>query len=952
MSPLKCVTGRANAGKTGVAYSYVREALREGRAPILLLPADPDVERAAREISKDFPLGVRIVTFEQHIRQAWEEFGDGRRIANSAHREMLLRQVADQIPEITSGMVRLAGRCVDKLAGQTGFAWRQAQPAQDETSSSLLLETLIEAYARQLESHSMIEQSEAAHVLARREDQAAGPIVAHRFTDLTASQEAYLVGRALRGADVVVTLTWEEGFAATQALDGLVDRLVEAGATLEKVEESDEFGSATELVAVSANLFGSSARIKSTGAVRLSTAQGPRAEAQRIAEEVGRVLADDELQPEQIAVVFRDPARHYSQLKQAFADAGVAADFDVRMPLRTGAYGHALVSLLSFAVSRERERLLAFLKSGYSGLDFDLAASLETRWRKTGESDARRLVRDIGRVSPDTQRIAEAAIVCAGKAVDGTSVASWRDLFLGVFRLAGTRSGLVLASDSERDARTFATALRTLGDLCDAQPISLKAGEMLAIIERLELPVGEVERPGRVQVVSVARVRSRRFEAVILGGLEAGEFPARFAEDMLPGGAVAHALEIFGGAGGDERSGSMYDRLFFYQTVTRARRRLVLSSCTTDSDGEPVQTSSLLEELLDLYRTADGITTLECTHRALAEMPDHGREATGERETLRTQAFLGEWQAPRVAAAVGRAHGTEECIELPESAAVLAARDVFSASEIEAYMACPYRWFRERVLRPDQVDRQFGAAEQGEFAHAVLATFYRLLPEATGAKRVTPSTLRRAEDVISEAYRRVEQLSPPVASLQERLERQETLRWIRRIVEEDAQILSGFEPTYVEWEFLEKPIDVGGFLLRGRIDRIDVDGERRAIVTDYKRSGGSTAADILNKGKVQLPLYLHAVSAGLGLDVVGGLFRGLRSPGTRGLLVAGAVDDLGITKTDVLTPEDFTALLERALMLAREAVAGIRAARIPCEPRSPKACTGCAVADCTFAGRS
>ena len=48
---------------------------------------------------------------------------------------------------------------------------------------------------------------------------------------------------------------------------------------------------------------------------------------------------------------------------------------------------------------------------------------------------------------------------------------------------------------------------------------------------------------------------------------------------------------------------------------------------------------------------------------------------------------------------------------------------MLSPSAIEAYLACPYRWFVERRLRPEPLDECFGAAEKGTFAHGLREAF-------------------------------------------------------------------------------------------------------------------------------------------------------------------------------------------------------------------------------------
>ena len=139
-------------------------------------------------------------------------------------------------------------------------------------------------------------------------------------------------------------------------------------------------------------------------------------------------------------------------------------------------------------------------------------------------------------------------------------------------------------------------------------------------------------------------------------------------------------------------------------------------------------------------------------------------------------------------------------------------------------------------------------------------------------------------------------------------------------------------------------MDLGSFKLRGRIDRVDVDDEGQAIVMDYKRSTVPKAADILEAGKVQIPLYFKAVEAILGLEPIAGLYRSLAKTSVRGLVRSGALLPIGITSTDIRDADEFAEIVEGGLALSAEAVEGMRSGRIVCEPRKPASCTYCGAA--------
>lgn len=912
--------------------------MRVGSSPVLLVPSEPDARRARDELCAEFPVGLRVTTLDQYSRQAWDLAGDGRQIVSAAQREMLI--AASFGPRaVGRGYVRLATRAVERLADETGTAWRRAntRSLSKLTEAGKRLADVLVAYSAGLDRLGMIEPAEAQWLLA----EAACPnqlLVVHRFTDFARAQEAMLTAWARAGAEVLFTLPWEPHSPATVALDPLIGRLDALGAVRITIEPK-EFATAPELRDLGRALFRPEATITPTGAVRLLTAEGPRAEAVAIAAEVLEFERSG-IPGEQIGVVFRRPEEHHRHLRQAFAESGISADFDVNMQVHATPYGHAVVSLLDFGLYRRREDLLRYLASAYGGIDLDELSALETRWRRRGVVEHARLLRELGDVSRTARTVAEMAIACCRAPVDGEGALGWNRLLDVVFQ-QGTNYH-PQANMSEGDTKCLGALQRVLADIVGVPDMTVAPADLVGIMRNQTVPAGEVERPGRVQVGSVIRMRSRRFQAIVLGGMAAGEFPAPSPEDMMPGGVVSDVLAAFGSQPQSSSSDEL-ERLLFAQCVSAAREHLTLSYSGAASDGSDARPSTFLDELLDAYRDQDGCLRLEAGHQAIAEVPGASCGSQSEREQLRACAYQGDTSRERIRAARLRLEERVALIESDQALEKVVERDAFSPSELETYLACPYRWFLERCLRPDSVDRTFGAAEQGEFAHQLLSTFYQMLSEA-GVSRMSPSTLARSERVIPQAYDTVVARIGPAGSGREEFERREALRWVNRIIKEDAEFLQGFEPRHLEWEFGDASPGAGGYQLRGRVDRIDVDSEGKSVIVDYKRSSGPAAAEIASKGKIQLPLYMSVVAEQLGLEVVGGLYRGLRNCSTRGLLRCGAADDSRITSTDVLGDGDFEEAMERALELAEQAVCGIRSGLIARQPRHPQSCAGCSAA--------
>jgi len=135
-------------------------------------------------------------------------------------------------------------------------------------------------------------------------------------------------------------------------------------------------------------------------------------------------------------------------------------------------------------------------------------------------------------------------------------------------------------------------------------------------------------------------------------------------------------------------------------------------------------------------------------------------------------------------------------------------------------------------------------------------------------------------------------------------------------------------------------------LVRGMIDRVDVDSRGRAIVRDYKsgvvRSEQQGARWRLDR-RLQVALYMLVVRELLGLDPIAGLYQPLRGDDLRprGIYLKDAPVGLEVVATDAREPPELDAELQdattRALALARRLRAG---ELIPC----PETCSrdGCA----------
>ena len=169
-----------------------------------------------------------------------------------------------------------------------------------------------------------------------------------------------------------------------------------------------------------------------------------------------------------------------------------------------------------------------------------------------------------------------------------------------------------------------------------------------------------------------------------------------------------------------------------------------------------------------------------------------------------------------------------------------------SASQIEAYSTCPLCWFVSYRVKPQSIDAGFGNMEKGNFVHDVLEHLHARLPQE-GMERVTPENLPRAQELLREVFdetlaehaskRGTEGPLVPLSAVEER-QVAEILPQLEGVLAYESEALAPFAPRYLEFAFNELKVEYAGWPLGGRIDRVDVDAENRAVVIDYKHRTG------------------------------------------------------------------------------------------------------------------
>jgi hypothetical protein len=921
---LTLVTGRPNVGKSGLLYGPILEAAADG-SPIVLLPSRPDARRAADEFSVRGVAGIRTVVLDEWIAELWSLHGDGRRLIESGVREALMLRACSETPLAAiassagrAGFVRALSSVAQRLTG----TW-SPEPRTAEDHEVL---AVLERYACLGQEEGLLELGHAATILGGDPPRVEGPVAVNRFTDLSEPQEAFVSGLSTV-TEVRIGLPWEQGCPATEALTPLVERLAESGEHLHIAAESGD----DELDLLERNLYRPGVPHEPTGAVVFAEAAGEEAEAVLAVDLAAQLIAEG-FEPGRIAIVFRDAAPRVSVIETGAVQAGVRVFMDVALPLQTTAIGKALLALLDVASGRDatRERMLAFLHSPYSGASPRDAEQLDTLWRRRRESGRRLLEDAASRLEGTAPAIRCARRVC-GAPLTVENVKKWQELMDALLLAAESHRGLT-GTAGKTDCAAHREVLRTLSAL--AGGISRGSGET-AVREalcRVRVSPGGSQRDDEVLVTEVHRVRSRRFDAVILGGLTAAEFSSE-----RPRSVAAELLERLGAAAGAEERAS--ERLLFYTVVTRPRDRLVLLRQATDMIGEGLRPSVFWDEVLDLYRASAPLDEDEhpagvpLVSRPLSTLADNSVCYSPGRRAKRR---AGTRPEPRPARGI---------LTSDEVRAAIRMQDEFSVSELERYATCPYRWFLDRAVRPRELDVAFEAREAGSVAHEALAAFYQRWAGPETQRRVVPDDLPEALRIADEVLDAAFESAPATIGLAEELAAERVRRWVAGVIEDDAYLLPGYTPVCHEFAFggaEGRPFELSGVALRGRIDRIDA-CDRGLIVTDYKSAGVVPGhASFAGRGVIQLPVYLAAAVYLRGGEAHGAVYRSLSSRKVRGFW---RTDRLSLLEcgahTDAVDAEGLESILAEAAERVRTASAGIRCGDIAPVTGGCDACGTC-----------
>ena len=984
---LTLLAGPANAGKVERLLDRYLASLEETTAPakparspngiasdasgdpVLIVPNASDVDRVEHELlgRAGALFGGQIGTFDDLFFRIARGGGGTHRVATDAQRALVVRRVVARAS--LNGWTRSArfGGFADALSGALGELESGLVDPPDLDDE---LGELYAAYRGELAQLGLTDRDIERRRAAERVGSELGawdgrPVFAYGFEDLTGAQWALLEALAAR-SDVTVSLPYEPGRSAFASLERTAgDLSALASPNIEELGPRPEVRPPA-LALLERALFAEAPKTTVPpleGSIRFLEGAGRRGTLELLGEEL-LALVRAGTRPEEIAIVCPAVARWRAALATTFAALELPYAVEGRIHLDETPFGRALLALLRFAWQEGgRADLYAFLRSPYSGLARAHVDYLEGRLRG-------RSVRSPARVEEETIRLRDGKPLPPLELLRKASspLAAVAALARFMLRSAYGLEAPPAGEASRSDLRSYEAVVRLLEELGGWERLggSLAPDEIAAALERAQVRGARAGEAGRVEVVDLLRARTRRYEVVFVLGLEEGSFPRRAeVSPFLDDDARRELDDRLRRTRLARPDAVSRDRYLFYTACTRATERLYLVREAATDDGSPRQASPFWDEVQALFEPDE--VRRATRRRALSALTWPLEQAPTERERLRALAALAPVE-PEAAQDVALANGWQRRLERaldafdrptrlthPQVLEELRARTSFGVTELEAFADCSSIWLFNRVIDPKTIDAQVDPRLRGQIAHTALHKFFSGVPRQLGIERLDYDHLDEGLEFLREC------LAEAIAGVRLELtdlQRRELVQGLRHDLEQFVSDEAGSQlrlvPNRFEVSFgsersrpeLQRGLDLGEFMLSGKIDRIDVDPfSARGIVQDYKSGKTAhSAAQIESELRLQIPLYMLVLRDLVGIEPLGGIYRALSGKrAARGLLRAEAKEDgvPGFTRTDYLDEEAFWGQVERAQELARGLVGRIRAGDVLHDPKGGECPTWC-----------
>lgn len=883
--PVRIYTTNAGADLSDAEAALLAELVaRHGRA-VLLAPTFAELDLCRHDAAEaGVSLGIDYKTPTSWLRSLWELLGDGRGFVDNLQRQMLFSDMVARLDDAdlqplsrSQGTVRMLARMArDVLPGVAGTGAERCcdnvcKPKPRSDAEARVFELLC-AYARGLDRRDMVEPCEAADImagaLADNLPGCARAVCVRGVTSFTYSLLELLSAVANNGGEVVVLLAREQ-----------------AAMREELAAAFDVRGVLFEIAPLREDAVASDAACGTAAQPAFIEVAGPHARARAYVdalenlvaaceESVSRDGAATNADPARVLVVSARAPQLFGELAARLAARHIAAEtteFTAFSQSIAGRQFTALANLIERMKAADEgaasktewwpaPELTDWIYSPLSGADAASARTFDKNMRLSRSKTTAGVKSLLQSVQGQVRGARKAAsdenwfksVPCV---ISDVFQALWRDkpvtalkAMLAVAEALPDRALGGLDGQARRQAEV--ALLRHVIDILmnGARALDVSQAATVPVLDDIRTKVDkrsaaydyetyEVDRAPRAQVrfaslADAAALRPGSYDAVLFADVDLDSYPLSHEEGPL----ATLTAEL-------RRDGVSLEpaallRVRFGRAMQAASGPVALARVTHDRQARECYPAAVWTELR-AHAEAAGAAKVACVGEGgiVADFdPAAGEGIECKRVACEAPQHLSEAAVPYLV--LRRRDGEGENAPLVPR--------LTSASQIEAYSTCPLCWFVSYRVKPQSIDAGFGNMEKGNFVHDVLEHLHARLPQE-GMERVTPMNLPRAKELLREVFdetlaehagkRGTEGPLVPLSPVEER-QVAEILPQLEGVLAYESEALAPFAPRYLEFAFNELQVEYAGWPLGGRIDRVDVDAENRAVVIDYKHRTG------------------------------------------------------------------------------------------------------------------
>jgi len=861
----------------------------------LIVPSPDAVLLVKRQLGaiQELSVGVNVSTFDEWMRDQWKLYGNSDRLLSTTLRKVFFQQVLDGMSTDELGSLNAGKGTVEllsKLAPEYLTELDQIMTSGQLSAGQISACKVLERYKALLEEKSYVEGCQCLDYLLQSIPAQGAALIFSRVEDLSEARLKF-VRKLSQKREVTFSLYVPEGPAGYAAEQQLV--LVGGpGCDCRVDAELAPAAKSQELNDLLAMVFRAKegSEVTPSGAVTFLSPLGQLAEAESISRYISQCV---ESGSKSFVVYTSNPQKVWEALSQKLAAKGIAAHYKRSVRIQDSLAGRAFASLIdAYVMLSERAELeknidyqasehqmgdmswwpprtlTDYLISPISGIRVERAWMLDKSWRGNRTLYATRVLEtlskaamssrlcaetikslELGRIGSAAQRIIE--YLSAEASDEQSETAQSEEALLQNQESLKVMSKIVSSAQELHEAGLKLTpqTLKSFMNLCKDQAVIMPVSNGIkSDIQVLIAPVSQAHS-----------FEPHMFDTVIFQGMDTLNFGVKASDGALQE-FIRHASKT-----PKVSEFARYQR-DFYTALTTASTSVAFEKVEQKDVFNAVALSEVKACYPKDYAKKTGVARGE--EEVLVNLLPQASnpDCVVELPTIEP----GEIDPKLKNIVVLPRHLTRETLEQELQGLIEVSREglpLLSASQIETYLECPYKWFTQRRIKISQVDTDFAPMQIGTFIHRVLElTHATLLAEALGCdvadvdsvvesallqdipgSRITSDNLDHAKQVLDSCFVQVwdeqfnninrassNELIPH--SIQERKQVENIREDLKDLLEFEASHFIGYQPRFFELRFgrEENVVEYAGAQFTGSIDRVDVNAHGQALIIDYK----------------------------------------------------------------------------------------------------------------------